>query len=64
MLVLRERPTASCVVNILGLWHFEVIVTGALKWADHTRTYVLDALNEDAAAEQGLRRFENEFTGV
>ena len=39
-------------------------VTGALKWRDHTRTYVLDAMTEDAAAEQGLRRFEDEIIAL
>lgn len=64
MIALNERPTATCTVNTLGRWRFEVAVTGQLKWRDHTRTYVLGALDEDAAAQQGLRRFEDEIMAL
>lgn len=54
--------TANCIVNSLSRSQFEVIVRGALKWADHTRTYVVKARDEDDAAQQGLRSFEGEMS--
>jgi hypothetical protein len=58
---MNDRVTATCIVNDLGARQFEVIVSGALAWVDHTRTYVVKARSEDDAAQQGLRAFETEM---
>lgn len=56
----EDRICASCTVDDLGHRQFEVRVWGE-KPHDHERTYTLSALDDNKAAQEGLRLFVEEM---
>ena len=54
------RILASCTVDELGGMQYEVKVWGE-KPFDHERLYTLKAKDDNSAAQQGLRLFEDEM---
>ena len=55
------RIPATCIVDPLGAMQYEVVVTGALAYSDHVRTYTVKATSENDAAFQGLGLFVDEM---
>lgn len=56
----ESRIRASCTVDDLGQRQFEVRVWGEPPF-DHERTYTLGALDDNKAAQEGLRLFVEEM---
>jgi hypothetical protein len=60
---MEERVLASCTVDSLGGMQYEVKVWGE-KPFDHERIYTIKAKDDNSAAHQGLRLFEEEMENL
>ena len=58
--MIDARILASCTVHDLGGRQFEVTVWGEAPF-DHERTYTLGALDDNKAAQEGIRLFVDEM---